>query len=71
MTHSLAMFRVLSHADVNPILPDDGCRNNVIACPSPSQFPYRIFGVAVELPDQLSGFRFEGVDPTVAAGKMT
>ena len=41
----------------------------LLRVPRPAQFPNRIFGIAVELPDQFSSFRFEGIDPAIAAGK--
>ena len=61
------MLGVLTHPDVDLVVVNDGGRQDVVAGPAPAQYPVCILGVAVELPDQLTGLGVERIDPAIAA----
>ena len=63
------VFRILADTDIDLVVVDHRSGNDVVLGTCPSQLPLGPLGVAVELPDQLPGFRNEGIDPAIAPGE--
>jgi len=58
-----------SDADVELIVANDGGGHGEIAIAAAAGLVDRFLGIAVELPDEFSGLRLEGIEPPVAARK--
>src|SRR5438128_2421608 len=69
MADAFFVLRVLAHADIELILPDDGRGQEVAARPGAAQLVNGLSGVAEKLPDDVTRFRIQTVQIAVAARK--
>src|SRR5262249_39861794 len=67
VAHSAAQRWFLANADIDLVVVDDRCRDDVVG--RALRLALRSFGIAIELPDRLSRLRLECAQPAVAAAK--
>src|SRR6266404_3594333 len=69
MADSLFMLWVLANSNVDFVLPHDRRGHEVAARAPGAELINGALGIAVELPDDLTGVGIDGIQPTVTAGK--
>ena len=69
MAGRFPVLRILADPNIHQPVVNHRSGDDIIFSAGAAQFPHRIFGIAVEFPDQLAAFRNEGIEPAVAAGE--